>query len=99
MTPIKEYLYRVEDVIALGIQLPFVAFPQLKKVKPTVDDDRALNVISSWVADFIARNEEDFNEHDERAMIRAFRNFQKGHPDLLQEYRKTVRILNYCDSH
>lgn len=94
MTPEKEYLYRVEDVIALGTQLPFVAYPQLQKAKPAVSGDSALNVIEAWVSSFLKGNEEDFNEHDERAMIRAFKKFQKRHPDLLEDYRRVKRILD-----
>ncbi len=96
MTPLKEYLYRVEDVIALGTQLPFVAFPQLKKVSTDIDGDFALNVITKKVEAFINNNEEDFNDHDERAMLRAFRKFQKEHPDLLEEYRKTKNLFDFA---
>lgn len=88
---VKELLYRLEDITALGVSLPLVAYQQMKQHLPKLEsEDPALQRISKRYADFIRGNEYDYNDHDERALSRAFKRLKKANPDLLHEYRTYV---------
>ncbi len=91
---VKELLYRLEDLIELGCQMPLVAFSQLKihieKIRQTEKEnsDRGLHVHVVEVDNFIKKHQEDFDDKDERAISRGFQRMKKKHPDRLDEYRK-----------
>ena len=94
MTETKKILYKIEDIIALGVQLPMLAFKQLKSYAQSLpENDEAMKCIKSNLIEFIKSNEEDFNDNDERAVIRAFQREKKAHPDYLSLYREKERIL------
>jgi hypothetical protein len=94
MTETKKILYNIEDIIALGNQLPMIAFKQLKTIVPTLpDDDAAMKCIKNNLESFLNDNEYDFTDNDERAVIRAFQREKKAHPDYLSYYRETERVL------
>ena len=91
---VKELLYRIEDITSLGLQLPLVAYQQMKLHLPKLEsEDPALKRISKRYNDFIVSNEYDYNDRDERALSRAFKRLQKDNPDLLHEYRTYLANL------
>ncbi len=91
---VKELLYRLEDITALGLTLPLVAYQQMKQHLPNLEsEDPALQRISKKYNDFIRNNEYDYNDHDERALSRAFKRLQKANPDLLHDYRSYLSAL------
>ena len=91
---VKELLYRLEDITSLGIQLPLVAYQQMKQHLPNLEsEDPALQRISEKYNDFIRNNEYDYNDHDERALSRAFKRLQKANPDLLHQYRHFYELI------
>jgi hypothetical protein len=86
---IKKILYRLEDITALGTQLPLVAFPQLKQHLQNMkaEDDLAMNRVYDEVDMFIKKHQDDFIERDERALSRGFVRMKKKNPDRLDDYR------------
>lgn len=91
---VKELLYRLEDITALGLTLPLVAYQQMKQHLPSLEsEDPALQRISKKYNDFIRNNEYDYNDHDERALSRAFKRLQNANPDLLYDYRSYLSTL------
>ena len=91
---VKELLYRLEDITALGLTLPLVAYQQMKQHLPNLEsEDPSLQRISERYASFIKNNEYDYNDHDERALSRAFKRLQKANPDLLYDYRSYLSTL------
>lgn len=102
MTEIKKKLYAIEDLVALGTQLPKVAFPKLKEAVERIDEETytlALGLVRSRLAKFIRETEQDFNEGDERAMKKAFMRENRKHPDLLHEYRENERFLQFIENY
>ena len=94
MTDTKKNLYKLEDLFALGVTLPMIAYKQLKAVAPHIpDDDEAMKVVKNHVLTFLSDNEYDYNDKDERAIIRAFQREKKAHPDFLLYYREIQRLL------
>ena len=85
---IKEILYRLEDVTALGTQLPLVAFPQMKMHLQKIVDDDALDSVHKEIEDFLTKHDEDFTARDERALKKAFLRMKRKHNDRLEEYRQ-----------
>ena len=94
MTETKKNLYKIEDIIALGLQLPMIAFKKLKNVAPSLpEDDEVMKCFKNHILKFIKDNDEDFLDNDERAVIRAFQREKKAHPDYLAYYREMQRML------
>lgn len=91
---VKDLLYRLEDIIALGVSLPLVAFTQLKphinKMMAYIEEneDRGLVFHTNEVELFILKHQGDYEERDERALSRGFLRMKKAHPDRLDEWRK-----------
>lgn len=87
---VKDQLYKLEDIIDLGVQMPLVAFPQLQKHVETLDKtDIRINYQRKEIETFIEINLVDFEMKDERALSRAFKRLKKQTPDRLQKYRQT----------
>lgn len=91
---VKEQLYKLEDIIALGNTLPLVAFPQLKAQLKNIEDawinndkDPGLLKPMLLVQRFIDTHQVDFDDKDERAIVRGFQRLKKSCPDLLHDYR------------
>lgn len=96
MTDTKKLLYKIEDTFKLGIQLPTVAFRSIKAIQwPTTEGDIAMGIVKKHVEEFISNNQCDFDDNDERALIRAFIRETKEIPDYLAYYRKWEKLLEF----
>ncbi len=96
---VKELLYRLEDLIALGCEMPLVAFSKLKihieKIRQaeSENNDGGLHIQIVEIDNFIKKHQEEFDDKDERAISRGFQRMKKQHPDRLDEYRKWNRTI------
>lgn len=97
MNETKKTIYALEDIYALGTQLPVAAFQKLYNFTPTIDteDDFALQLIKTQAENFIDTYAEDYAEKDERALRNAFARQKRKTPDLLHEYRQRKETLKY----
>lgn len=83
----------MEDITALGVSLPLVAYQQLKphleKMKNfrEATGDIAIATVTYETESFLKKHAEDFAERDERAIGRGFQRLNKMHPDRLDEWR------------
>lgn len=96
MTETKEFIYKLEDLIALGKSLPLVAFKQLQQLAPMFDtfkDDFGISMVRRKIYDkLMEEGTPDFNEKDERALKNTFARIKRKNPDLLHYYREMNRI-------